>query len=79
MAELTILTFSRLILVFVETGSGPIVSVLTDKFGYRVVPIGGTLVASLGFIVSIFAPNIAFMYFSYGCIAGPSVSQSSQM
>lgn len=49
---------------------GPIASMLTNKFGCRIVTIVGTIIAASGFILSIFAPNIYFMYFSFGIVAG---------
>jgi len=56
------------------TSAGPIASALTNKFGCRTVAIAGTLIASFGFVVSIWAPNIWFMYFSFGCVAGQYLS-----
>jgi len=50
--------------------AGPIASALTNKFGCRIVSVAGTLIASFGFIISIWAPNIWFMYFSFGCVSG---------
>jgi MFS family permease len=50
--------------------SGPIASILVNKFGCKFVTVLGTLVAACGFIISIFAPNIYFMYFSFGIVAG---------
>lgn len=49
---------------------GPIASIFTNRYGCRKVTIAGTLIAAFGFIVSIFAPNIIFMYFSFGIVAG---------
>lgn len=53
--------------------SGPIVSVLTNKFGCRSVTIAGSVVAALGFILSRWSPNIWFMYFSFGFVTGLGV------
>ena len=60
--------------------AGPIASILVNKFGCRFVTVLGTLVAALGFIISIFAPNIYFMYFSFGVVAGmlPLLSHFSE-
>jgi len=55
---------------FKRVFAGPIASALTNKFGCRIVTIAGTLIASFGFIISIWAPNIWFMYFSFGCVTG---------
>lgn len=54
----------------VTWGTGPIASVLVNKFGCRTVTVLGTLIAAAGFIISIFAPNIWFMFFSFGIVAG---------
>lgn len=48
----------------------PVVAVLTDRFGCRVVVIIGSVVMSSGFIISIFAPNLRFLYFSIGILTG---------
>ena len=50
--------------------TGPIASMLTNKYGCRIVAIAGSLVASFGFIISLFAPSIYFMYFSFGIVSG---------
>ncbi|OWF56683.1 monocarboxylate transporter 7-like [Mizuhopecten yessoensis] len=49
---------------------GPIASALTNRYGCRVVTIAGALIASLGFILSLFAPNIYYLYFSFGIMSG---------
>ncbi|KAK3604658.1 hypothetical protein CHS0354_007201 [Potamilus streckersoni] len=49
---------------------GPFASILTNIFGSRKVMIGGTLVLASGFILTIFTPNLYFMYFSLGILAG---------
>ena len=49
---------------------GPIASALTNKYGCRYVTILGSLLASFGFAVSVFAPNVYFLYVSIGLIAG---------
>lgn len=54
----------------VTWGTGPIASSLTNKFGCRAVAVAGSIVACFGLIISIFAPNIYFMYFSFGIITG---------
>ena len=45
-------------------------SALTNKFGCRAVTIAGTLTAFVGFVISVWAPNIWFLYFSFGLLAG---------
>lgn len=54
----------------VTWGTGPIASMLTNKYGCRAVAIAGAIVAAAGLIISIFAPNIYFMYFSFGIVTG---------
>ena len=49
---------------------GPIASVLVNKYGCKLVTVLGTIFASAGFLISIFAPTIWFMYFSFGVLAG---------
>ncbi|XP_033759355.1 LOW QUALITY PROTEIN: monocarboxylate transporter 7-like [Pecten maximus] len=49
---------------------GPISSALTNRYGCRAVTIAGALIASLGFILSLFAPNIYYLYFSFGIMSG---------
>lgn len=50
--------------------TGPIASMLTNKYGCRIVTIAGAITATIGFIMSVFAPNIYFMYFSFGVVSG---------
>lgn len=49
---------------------GPIASALTNRYGCRAVTIAGALIATLGFILSLFAPNIYYLYFSFGILSG---------
>ncbi|PVD18876.1 hypothetical protein C0Q70_21433 [Pomacea canaliculata] len=49
---------------------GPLASALTNRYGCRVVTIVGAVIGSLGFILSVFAPNLYFLYFSSGIMAG---------
>jgi MFS family permease len=58
------------IMLGVTWGSGPIASILTNKYGCRAVCIAGSIVAFVGLVISIFAPNIYFMYFSFGLVSG---------
>jgi hypothetical protein len=56
---------------------GPIASALVNKFGCKAVCVLGTIVASAGFLVSVAAPNIWFMFFSFGIVAGKCAFQFS--
>lgn len=49
---------------------GPVVAMLTNRYGCRVVVVIGSVVMSGGFILSIFAPNIQFLYFTLGILTG---------
>ena len=50
--------------------SGPIVSALTNKYGCRPVCITGSIIATLAFVLSVFAPNIDILIITYGIIGG---------
>ncbi len=58
------------VLYFVLLLSGPIVGALTNRFGCRAVTIAGGAVSFAGFLISLFAPNIYFMFFSFGIVTG---------
>ncbi|XP_046542426.1 monocarboxylate transporter 12-like [Haliotis rubra] len=49
---------------------GPIASALTNRYGCRAVTIAGAIIAAVGFILSLFAPNIYYLYFSFGIMSG---------
>ncbi|KAJ1366290.1 hypothetical protein KIN20_026917 [Parelaphostrongylus tenuis] len=49
---------------------GPIASALANLYGCRAVVIAGSLLAFFGFICSTIAPQIAFLYFSFGLVGG---------
>ncbi|XP_060563281.1 monocarboxylate transporter 5-like [Ruditapes philippinarum] len=49
---------------------GPLASILTNKYGCRVTTIAGAIIAAAGFVLSLFAPNLYFLYFSFGIMAG---------
>ncbi|XP_025016340.1 monocarboxylate transporter 12-like [Tetranychus urticae] len=49
---------------------GPLVSTLANHYGCRVVTIIGSLIASLGFIISYFATSVLWLCLSYGALAG---------
>ena len=50
--------------------SGPLSSVLTNHYGCRKVTIAGAIVAALGFILSIWATNLYYLYVTAGVMAG---------
>jgi len=59
----------------VTWGTGPIASVLTNKFGCRIETILGTFIAAFGFIISVVIAeyvrnNVYLMYLTFGVIAG---------
>jgi len=49
---------------------GPLSSVLTNHYGCRKVTIAGAIVAALGFILSIWATNLYYLYVTAGVMAG---------
>lgn len=49
---------------------GPLASALTNKYGCRSVTIAGSIIATTGFFISYFAPNLGFLYFSIGITSG---------
>ncbi|KAL8585917.1 hypothetical protein ACOMHN_061078 [Nucella lapillus] len=53
---------------------GPLVSMLLKRFSIRQVAIAGTLLASVGFVASAFAPNIYVLIAMYGVVAGTGFS-----
>ncbi|XP_046325543.2 monocarboxylate transporter 14-like isoform X2 [Haliotis rufescens] len=48
----------------------PVTGILTDKYGCRTVTMSGSVIASSGFVISSFAPNIDILYISYGVLVG---------
>ncbi|KAK6643421.1 hypothetical protein RUM43_004926 [Polyplax serrata] len=54
--------------------SGPIASILTDRFGCRRVSIFGSILASLGFVVSCFTDSIEVLFLTFGVISGFGLS-----
>lgn len=57
--------------------TGPLASALTNKYGCRVVTIAGSIIGGTGFVLSVFAPNLYYLYFSCGIMAGASTSEYS--
>ncbi|XP_048745466.2 monocarboxylate transporter 9-like [Ostrea edulis] len=49
---------------------GPLASALTNRYGCRSVTIVGAIIAAVGFILSLFAPNIYYLFFSFGILSG---------
>lgn len=50
--------------------AGPIVSALTNRYGCKKVTMIGSLVATAGFILSVFAPSADILILTYGIVAG---------
>ncbi|CAF2044640.1 unnamed protein product [Rotaria magnacalcarata] len=58
------------ILPAVTLGAGPIATVLTNMYGCRAVAIGGSCLASFGFLLSRLWANVWFYYFTIGIMGG---------
>ncbi|XP_013401046.1 monocarboxylate transporter 14 [Lingula anatina] len=56
--------------IAVNWGIGPIASALSDKIGHRAVGVIGSILAATGFGVSSLAPNMWFLYLTYGVLTG---------
>ncbi|CAN7984380.1 unnamed protein product, partial [Ixodes hexagonus] len=50
--------------------SSPIASGLTIRYGCRVTAIAGSLLSAAGLFISIYAPNVIYLYFSFGLVTG---------
>ena len=50
--------------------SGPIASALANKYGIRAVTIVGSIVASVAFFLSTFAPSLNVLIVTYGVLGG---------
>uniref|UniRef100_A0A8W7PPZ4 Major facilitator superfamily (MFS) profile domain-containing protein n=1 Tax=Anopheles coluzzii TaxID=1518534 RepID=A0A8W7PPZ4_ANOCL len=50
--------------------TGPFVSALANRWGFRIVTIIGSVVAAVGFFVSQYATSIVFLYVTFGFIGG---------
>ncbi|XP_066560726.1 monocarboxylate transporter 4 [Amia ocellicauda] len=66
------------ILLAMLYGTGPICSVLVNRFGCRPVMMVGGLFASLGMVMASFSTNIFHLYFSTGVITGLGLSLNFQ-
>ena len=56
--------------VSVPLVAGPIASALTNKYGCRMVTIMGSIVATMGFLLSIAAPSLEILCITFGLISG---------
>lgn len=50
--------------------SGPIVSVLLERYNCRQITIAGTTLSVVAFIISTFSPNVEILIITYGLLAG---------
>lgn len=55
----------------------PIASMLCQKFNCRLVTIGGAILCFLGMTLSSFAPNLEFLFFTFGILTGIGVGMST--
>lgn len=49
---------------------GVVAGQLVDKFGCRITTVVGAIIAATGFVMSVFAPSLYFLYFSFGILSG---------
>ncbi|XP_046815668.1 uncharacterized protein LOC124422804 [Vespa crabro] len=54
--------------------SGPVASFLTDRYGCRRVSIAGSILATVGFIVSSYANSMGVLIFTFGVVSGFGLS-----
>jgi len=54
----------------VTFASGPIASWMTNRLGWRLTTVIGSVIAAAGLCLSAFAPNVIFLYFSAGVLIG---------
>ena len=45
-------------------------SSLVNKYGCRPITIAGAVIASIGLVISTFAPNVVTLYITIGVVAG---------
>ncbi|KAL0275610.1 UNVERIFIED_CONTAM: hypothetical protein PYX00_003412 [Menopon gallinae] len=50
--------------------SGPFAGALANRFGFRMLAISGTILATFGLSISYFAIDLGMLYFFYGCLGG---------
>ena len=58
------------ILVGVTLGSGPIASMLVNRYGCRLVTLIGAILAAFGLAISAAANSLVLLYFSIGVCTG---------
>ena len=56
---------------------GPFAGAVVNRFGCRVVAVGGAVICTVSLLVTSFAEQMEFMYFSYGVIYGIGLSDIS--
>ncbi|XP_064621088.1 uncharacterized protein LOC135483943 [Lineus longissimus] len=56
--------------VFSMMSIGPVSSILTNRFGCRIVMITGILLTSVGLILTMFATSVYYTYLTFGCLMG---------
>lgn len=56
--------------VGVTFGAGPIASFMTNRLGWRITTLIGTVLAAAGLALSAMAPSVIFLYFSAGLLLG---------
>jgi len=54
----------------VTFASGPLASFLTNRLGWRLATVIGSVLAAAGLALSAYAPNVYFLYFSAGILIG---------
>ena len=59
--------------------SGPLASIMTNRFGHRNIVMLGGILTTIGMCISAYATDIYFLYFSYGVITGKITSQLVQI
>lgn len=62
------LSYANIILLCFATG--PFVSALANRYGFRIVTILGAIIACLSFVASSFATSIEFLCITYGVLGG---------
>lgn len=61
------------VLIFGYLLAGPLASALCNRFSCRTVVMAGGVVLCAGVLISAFAPNLEFLYFSYSFIGGKTI------
>lgn len=62
--------FKYYIIIFICLFTGPFVSALANRYGFRLVSVLGSIIACAAFTISTFATNVEFLIFWYGIIGG---------